>query len=111
MEAIQAGNLLLRFLLELGALVAVGYWGYQNGQAASHWVLAIGLAVVFAVVWGVFVAPNAVVELPAGAKFVLGLALLELAALALYVAGQVVPAVAFGIVAIVNAVLMLVWQQ
>jgi hypothetical protein len=111
MELIQSGNLLLRFLLEVGALVAVGYWGYQTGVGPVRWVMAVGLPVLFAVVWGVFVAPNAVVELPAMVKFILGLGLLELAAFALYRAGHVVPAVVFGIVAIVNAVLMLVWQQ
>jgi hypothetical protein len=49
-----------------------------------------------AVLWGVFVAPNAAVPLPAVPTFVLGLVILELAAAALVAAGHLVLGIAFG---------------
>ena len=33
MEIIKAANLALSFLLELCALAALGYWGFQTGQS------------------------------------------------------------------------------
>lgn len=41
MEALESANLALRFLLELGVLVAVGYWGFRTGQSTPA---RIGLA-------------------------------------------------------------------
>ena len=32
MEIIKSVNLAVRFLLELGALVAMSYWGFQTGS-------------------------------------------------------------------------------
>jgi hypothetical protein len=46
--------LTIRFLCELGALVAVGWWGYH-----VHLALAIVLPLVVGIVWGLFVAPRA----------------------------------------------------
>ena len=39
---IKSANLALRFLLELCALVAFGYWGFQTGQGL---LLKIGLGI------------------------------------------------------------------
>jgi hypothetical protein len=88
MELIQSANLALRLVLELAALAALGYWGYVTAQGPLRFVLAVGLPLVAAIVWGVFIAPNAAVDLPALAKLVLGLAVLLLAALALAAAGR-----------------------
>ena len=46
--------LTIRFLCELGALAAVGWWGYH-----VHVALAIVLPLVVGIVWGLFVAPRA----------------------------------------------------
>ena len=55
----KAANLALRFLLEVSALVALGYWGFHAGDGdATHWILGIGAPLVAAVVWGLFVAPR-----------------------------------------------------
>jgi len=58
-------QLLLRFLLELCALAALAYAGWQTTE--SFWLrllVAIALPLVAAVVWGQWVAPNARRPLP-----------------------------------------------
>jgi hypothetical protein len=60
MELIKGANLLLRFLLELFALGALGYWGLKTGSATiTKVVLGCGAPVVAAVLWGTFVSPRA----------------------------------------------------
>jgi hypothetical protein len=54
-----AANDGLRFLLELAALVAVGYWGFKVADGAPRWLLGLGAPLLVAVVWGLFVAPEA----------------------------------------------------
>jgi hypothetical protein len=49
----------LRFLVELGMLAALAYWGFTEHDGAVQWLLGVGAPLVVAVVWGVFVAPKA----------------------------------------------------
>jgi hypothetical protein len=35
MDVVQGANLALRFLLELAALVAFGYWGFKAGEGGE----------------------------------------------------------------------------
>jgi hypothetical protein len=43
MGALRSANLALRFILELLAVVALGYWGFQTGRGtAVTWILGIG---------------------------------------------------------------------
>jgi hypothetical protein len=52
-------NLAIRFLLELAALATFGIWGWQHGDEVwLRYILAIGLPIITAVVWGVFNVPN-----------------------------------------------------
>ena len=51
LELINGANLALRFLLELCALVALGYWGFKTGSGAiAKFALGIGTPLVAAVV-------------------------------------------------------------
>ena len=105
-------NLALRFLLELCAVVALGYWGLRTGSGLLAKIgLGIGVPLLVIVIWGAFVAPNAVVHLPEPVPFLLGLLILELAAAALAGAGLPALAVAFGVIVVINAVLMGIWRQ
>lgn len=111
-EAIKGANLALRFLLELCALVAFGYWGFHiGGGLLSKLVLGLGAPLLFAVVWGAFVAPRAVVHLPRLVKVILGLVILEVSAAALAIAGQPILAAVFGGIILINAVLLAIWKQ
>src|SRR5215204_1617421 len=54
-------NLLLRFILEMCALVAIGYGGWHAPeQSGGFWsyLLAIGLPLIAATLWGMFRTPN-----------------------------------------------------
>ena len=51
-------NLMLRFLLELIVLGSVGLWGWKQGDNWLRFILAIGIPICLAVVWGTFAVPN-----------------------------------------------------
>jgi hypothetical protein len=102
----------LRFLLELGALASLSYWGFQEGDStAASLALGIGAPVLMAIVWGLFVSPKAKVELPSIPKFVLGIVILVLAAVALSDSGYPELAIAFEVLIAVNAVLIIVLEK
>ncbi len=50
-------NLIVRFLLEMAALVAVGVWGWKHSDGWLRFLLAIGTPVLLAVIWGTFAVP------------------------------------------------------
>ncbi len=51
-------NLGLRFLLELAALVAMGYWGWTQHEGILQWLLTILVPLLFATTWGAFRYPQ-----------------------------------------------------
>jgi hypothetical protein len=51
-------NLAIRFLLEIAALVGMGVWGLQQSESAWRYLLAIGIPVLAATVWGMFAVPD-----------------------------------------------------
>jgi hypothetical protein len=112
MALIKGSNLLLRFLLELCALGAVGYWGFKTGGGfAAKLGLGIGAPLVVAVVWAVFVSPRAPVRLALPLSLLLQVAVFGIAAAALVATGHRTLAWVFVALVVVNAVLMYVWGQ
>lgn len=51
-------NLTIRFLLEIIALISIGTWGWNKTDGFYRYILAIGLPVLIAVIWGIFAVPN-----------------------------------------------------
>ena len=51
-------NLGFRFLLELSALVSFGMWGWKQSECWLRFVLAIGIPIVLAAIWGIFAVPD-----------------------------------------------------
>lgn len=51
-------NLASRFFLEILALIAIGYGGWAAGEGLLRYLLAIGLPLLMAVLWGAFRTPN-----------------------------------------------------
>ena len=51
-------NLAIRFLLELSALLTMGVWGWRQSEGWFRFVLALGIPIIVAVVWGTFAVPN-----------------------------------------------------
>jgi hypothetical protein len=97
--AVHPLNLTLRFVLELSALVAIGFWGWQRGSGWGQYALAIGLPLAAAFVWAAFAVPNdpsrggtGLVPVPGVFRIALELALFGLAVWALFDVG----AMAFG---------------
>jgi len=109
MEIIKGANLLLRFVLELCALGALGYWGFKTGgELAAKIGLGIGAPVVAAVVWAIFVSPRAPVELPSLIVLLLQVLVFGSAVAGLAATGYRTLALVFGVIVVVNAVLMYV---
>ena len=52
------GNKAFRFVLELAALGAMGWWGYDQGDGAGQYILMAGVPITAAAVWGVFAVPG-----------------------------------------------------
>ena len=89
MAAARALTLTLRFVLELCALGALGYWGWQTGNTFPLKVAAgIGASLAAAVVWGLFVSPRASIAVPSPVCLIIEVAVFALAVLALVAAGQ-----------------------
>ena len=51
-------NLFVRFLLELAALLVIGIWGWKFGSEDFRIILALGLPILIAAIWGIFAVPN-----------------------------------------------------
>ena len=73
--------------------------------------LGIGVPLVVAVVWGVFVSPQAPVRLALPLSLLLQVLVFGLAAAALVATGHRTPALVFVALVVINALLMYVWVQ
>jgi len=51
-------NLAIRFILELTALGSLGFWGWRQSDGWFRFVLALGIPVILAAIWGIFAVPN-----------------------------------------------------
>jgi hypothetical protein len=51
-------NLAIRFLLELSVLLAMGVWGWRQGEGWFRFLFALGVPIIAAIVWGTFAVPN-----------------------------------------------------
>ena len=112
MEVLKGLNLLVRFLLELCMLAAVGYWAFKTQAGwGMKILLGIGLPVMIAVLWGLFVAPKAMYPLNAIPHLVVSLILLGSGAVALSVSGNLTLGRMYAIILIVNQTLLLLWKQ
>jgi len=102
----KALNLLLRFLLELSALYAVGWWGFHVIEGPGRIVLGLGGPILFAVLWGLFAAHKAKFPPPKPWKAVVGFLLLECGAVCLALGGQVVWAVVIALLIVGNTAVL-----
>lgn len=51
-------NLALRFVLEMAALAALGYWGWTQHSGIARWAWTLGLVIGAAALWGTFRVPD-----------------------------------------------------
>lgn len=109
---LKYANLALRFLLEICALAALGYWGFNiKRRLIIKFALGVGAPLLAAVVWGMFVAPYSSYSSHKLLKLFLEVFILGSAAVALYFSEQPYKAMVFGVLVIVNRILMHIWGQ
>lgn len=102
----------LAFFLELAMLASFGYWGFYGDKGTlAKWGLGIGLPILAAVLWGIFLAPRAKYRLGKISGNLLALFLFLLAATLLYSTQHTLLAILFATLAILNRVLILLWNQ
>jgi hypothetical protein len=102
-------NLAVRFLLELVALVALGRWGWVRGTGGWRYVLAPGVPVLAALLWGTFAVPGdasrsgeAVVPVPGFVRLALEIAVFCLATWALIATDLAMWGWVFGAVVLIH---------
>ena len=102
-------NLAVRFLLEVAALVTLGYWGFSQHSGIWRFVIGLGAPVIAAIGWATFAVPDdpsrsgrAPVPVPGLLRLVLELALFGFAVWALYDAGSPVLALIMSAITIVH---------
>ncbi len=113
MESLKLLNLGLRFLLELCILVIFGYWGFKTGGNSTllKFLLGMGSPILFAAVWGIFLAPKSSMQLGEPWKFLLELIVFGLTGWALYSTGKTNLTITFGVIYLLNKILMIIWRQ
>jgi Protein of unknown function (DUF2568) len=112
MDILKGLNLLVRFLLELCMLAAVGSWGFKTHSGwAMKIIFGIGLPVLIAVLWGLFIAPRATYPLTGISYLAVELILLGSGAVALFASGRPTLGWVYTVTVIVNKVLLVLWKQ
>ena len=102
-------NLIIRFLLEIIALVSVGMWGWKQNDGWPRFILAIGIPIILAGIWGTFAVPNdpsrsgaAPIVTPGVIRLAIELGFFALATWAFYDLGLTKVSLTFGIIVLLH---------
>jgi hypothetical protein len=102
-------NLAVRFLLEISGLVSLGIWGWKQSDGWLRFVLAIGIPIIFAAIWGTFAVPDdpsrsgkAPIATPGIIRLVIELGFFSCAIWSLYDVGFKKVSLAFGIMVVLH---------
>jgi hypothetical protein len=88
------------------------YWGFHTGKGLiARLGLGIGVPLVVAVIWGVFLAPRSGMRLTGIGYIILQVVIFGMAVAALYTTDHPKLAWAFAAIAVLNAGLMAAWDQ
>ncbi|WP_440989885.1 YrdB family protein [Haloarchaeobius baliensis] len=109
---LRTANRALRFLLEVLAVLAIAYWGFESGDTLPVRI-ALGLAapLVVAVVWGVLGSPQAALPVSERGRLLLEGLVFGSATAGLYAVGQPILAGLFVALVVGNHALMRLWDQ
>ena len=111
MNALSAGNLALKFAVELAAIASLGYWGASLGGSRLPVAGMVLAPAVMITLWGLFAAPKAHRRLSLWPRIPLELSLLLSGAVALLAADQGVLAAVLAAAVAVNALLLTAFGQ
>jgi len=102
-------NLAIRFILEIIALLSVGMWGWKQGGGWFRFLLAFGIPIILAIIWGVFAVPNdpsrsgeAPIVTPGVIRFAIELSFFAFAAWSLYDIGLNKSGIALSVIVILH---------
>lgn len=105
-------NLAIRFLLELTALIAIGSWGWKQSDTWIRFVLAIGIPIIVAAIWGTFAVPNdpsrsgtAPIVVPGIIRLAIELAIFALATWTLHDVGYTRLSWIFGVIVAIHYII------
>lgn len=111
LAALKAGNLALKFGVELAAIASLGYWGASLDSSVLSVVMMVLTPAAMIALWGTFAAPRASRRLSLTARIPVELTLLLLAAVALLAAGEVGLAAVMAGAVVLNALLLTAFRQ
>lgn len=111
MAALKAGNLGVKFGLELAAIASLGYWGASLDGSLLSAVMMVLAPAAMITVWSRFAAPRASRRLPLTSRIPLELTVLLLAAAALLAARQDALATVMAAAVVLNALLLTAFGQ
>jgi len=104
--------LAFRFILELCALIAVGFWGWNQTNSPVNFLFAIGFPIIMAFIWGVFAVQNdksrsgkAPIPIPGLNRLLLELILFAIAAWSIYSLEHHKLCLLFGLATLIHYVL------
>ena len=107
--ALHPVNSIVRFILELIAIVAFGIWGYHQSETGIRILLAILLPLGFALLWGVFAVKDdpsrsgkTVVQTPGIIRLLLELSLFGAAAWMMLDLNYSLVALIFGLTVVIH---------
>jgi hypothetical protein len=109
--ALKAGNLALKFGVELAAIAALAYWGASLGGSLLSVVVMVTAPAAMIALWGSFAAPRASRRLPPTARIPFELTILLLAAAALFATGAASLAVVLAVAVVLNVLLLTAFGQ
>ena len=111
-ETAKAANLGVLFAIELGTLVAVGYWGFTRDLATPlTWLLGIGGPVVLVVLWGLCGSPKSKYKVRGAGRVGFEVVWFGAGVVALVGAGVYDWALVFALVCVVSKMLAVIWRQ
>jgi hypothetical protein len=99
---VKAAALGLKFVCELLAFVALGYWGATTGPVIANVVLGVGAPLLAIFIWAQWCAPKAPQRLRNPALTVVEMTIFLVAALAMFVSIAAWLGILYAIVVIVN---------
>jgi len=98
-------NDVLRFVLELFAIVSLGIWGFLAWPLPWNIVVGVGAPAVAILLWALFRSPRAVLHVDAYVKAIVEILVMGAAAFAWWDLGQPVVAIVFAVLATVSGIL------